>query len=79
MLSFVAILATSSPIICSDFRILTQVVCGLHGVQLLQNCSINIVFYVVFSVPFSHRPSMGFVWSRQMQMELISRKEFDSR
>lgn len=41
------------------FVILTQVVCGLHGVQLLQNALINIVFYVVFSVPFSHRPSMG--------------------
>lgn len=41
------------------FVILTQVACGLHGVQLLQIALINIVFYVVFSVPFSHRPSMG--------------------
>ena len=39
------------------FVILTQVVCGLHGVQLLQIALMNIVFYVVFSVPFSHRPS----------------------
>lgn len=42
------------------FVILIQVVCGLHGVQLLKNCSNKYCFfYVVFSVPFSHRPSMG--------------------
>ena len=41
------------------FVILTYVTCGLHGVNYCIIALINIVFYVLFSVPFSHRPSMG--------------------
>lgn len=41
------------------FVIITQVTCGLYGVNYCIIALINIVFYVVFSVPFSHRPSMG--------------------
>lgn len=41
------------------FVILTHVVCGLHAFTYCKIALINIVFYVLFSVPFSHRPSMG--------------------
>ncbi|EEU9323675.1 hypothetical protein FYV08_23190 [Escherichia coli] len=60
MLSFVAILATLSPIICSGFRYFNLGYLWTTWRQLLHNCSNKYCFfYVLFSVPFSHRPSMG--------------------
>ncbi|MGT83753.1 hypothetical protein D9E86_23915 [Escherichia coli] len=59
MLSFVAILATSSPIICSGFRYFNLGYLWSTWRQLSHNCSNKYCFYVLFSVPFSHRPSMG--------------------
>lgn len=40
---------------------------------------INIVFMSCFRYHSAIALQWAFVWSRQMQMELISRKEFDSR
>lgn len=40
---------------------------------------INIVFMSYFRYHSAIALQWAFVWSRQMQMELISRKEFDSR
>ncbi|EGZ6587851.1 hypothetical protein JJF80_004740 [Escherichia coli] len=60
MLSFVAMLATPSPIICSDFRYFNLgYLWSVWRLLIAKIALINIVFYVVFSVPFSHRPSMG--------------------